>query len=151
MHGYQTLDFQEIQLDMTNNTSENLALAEMLDEAKKRLAEVSPEESCLRELALEFSRISDWAEENSLLEVSRGADLFCRVLELAACWCSQFGDDPELVVELIGFVDTHMLRLETVAKSGQDNGEIEEFVCLAEEKWSDYLSLLGENDLPRHA
>lgn len=136
---------------MTNNISENLILVELLGAAQVKLTGVSPDEDRLREVATELSRFASAANEASLTKVGRGADVFTRVLELAACWCSQFHDDPGLVEELIGFVNQYMPVLEEATESCQSKGDVDAFVRIAEERWEDYLSLLEENDLPNQA
>ena len=133
--------------NMTNNTSENPVLQELLSAVRDKLQGLAPEESCLRELALDFSRIADTASEGSLMELFRGADLFSRLMEVAACWCSQFQDDPGLVEELTGFVKQYMPALEDASKPSPTEGEVDAFVWLANEQWRDYLSLLEGNEL----
>ncbi len=132
---------------MTKNTPEHLILAEFLQEAQIKLSAVSLDEDGLREVSSEFSQFAELASEASSMELYRGADLFSRVLELAACWCSQFGDDPGLVEELVGFVKQHVPVLMSAANTGQSNGEIDSFVEIGEEQWNDYLSLLDDIDL----
>lgn len=133
---------------MTNNTSENPTLADLLHEAQCKLSVDSRDKNSLHEIAMDLSQFADTALESSSMELFRGADLCSRVLELAACWYSEFQDDPDLVDELTGFVDTTLPILETAARSGHSNGEIDALVRPAEEQWNDYLSLIAGKELP---
>lgn len=143
---------------MMKKTSDNSKLATWFQAIEESLAEASPSDCDLRSATLSLSELADGAAGESRTDLSRGADLLSRLLELAICWQSQFTDDPHLVGDLIGFVQSHVGTIKSALES--DDGEpsktdktsdangIDEFIQWANETWGEYLMLIEGGDLP---
>lgn len=131
---------------MTDNISKQNNLDELLKAIDERLAGAPQDENELREIALELSRVADEARESLQLGLARGADLVSRILELAADSCSGFGDDSLAADELVGFAHESMSTLTQAVKQDGECDEIDSLILLAQEKWSDSLLQLWEED-----
>lgn len=130
---------------MTKSTDPNSNLEQLLRAAQQKLACVAANEHSLLDAAQEFSKFADAAQEATLLELHRGADMLSRILELASYGCSEFEDAPGLVEELVDFSVQSAPALEQAMLTPGETGQVDALVQVALEKWNDYLELI-END-----
>ena len=129
---------------MTNLKNDNMDLEVRLIALQQQLVHDSPTIQDLIAANAELSEIADFAGQTGQPELSRGASLLARVLELAAC----SGLSPKAsrwFKQLVGFFRDFVPELQRVAETGSDeSGNVNAFIELAEEQWSDYLELLDD-------
>ncbi len=121
----------------------------LLDSVRQNLNGTMSEEA-LHESSQRLSEFAAAATDASQLELVRGAEMLSSVLELAACWRTQFPDEQELVEEAVQFVKEHLPLLQRDAHSPSQEchegcTEIDAFVQIAQTKWNDYLGLIGDD------
>lgn len=123
----------------------NPKLNSHLDSVRQQLASESLDNRVLAQVSNQLTEISFASDDSTGDAVRRGAELLAVVSELAATWDASTRDDPTDRSELINFLQDGVMVLDDAINTGECEEEILSFIDLANENWSDYLSLFDES------
>ncbi len=115
-----------------------------LDSVREKLSAESVDGPELIAVSNQLSKISCGDEETLCETFRRGAKLLAVVSELAANWDEAAGDNATDRGELIAFLQDGVMVLDDALSTGQCEQEIQELIELANDNWSDYLSLFDD-------
>ncbi len=131
---------------MTDNTTHNPNLEDLLNSIRERLSRTPQDAIELHEVALDLIGISDRARESSQMALARGADFFSRIFEVAGNLCGEFSSDEMSGTELVEFGLKNLPALVHAANVNDECGEVDSLIQLAREKWNDCLPLFSEDE-----
>lgn len=131
---------------MTNKRTNNPNLEEALAVVEEHLAGTDVCAMDFSEVVEQLSLFVESAEQAARIELVDGGRTLVQALELASYWNTEFPEESQLIEEFVGFAKEYLPVLQRVTNSSLDEkGEIDQYVKLAEENWSEYLELITDH------